>query len=72
MSAVYQRNYYTEHKEGILKQMAKPEFCKVCNKHVTHGYMSKHARSNRHLRLTKISNEELENNIEIKLKELLF
>ena len=73
MTSEYQKNYYSEHKANILQLMARPEyeFCKQCNKTVSHGYMARHQKSKRHLRLSKNISEDYEKHIEMKLKEVL-
>lgn len=67
MSASYNRTYYAEHKNDILKQMARPEFCPVCKKHITHGYMTKHLNAPRHIRLKQLANQEQAEKLESEL-----
>lgn len=45
----YYRNYYRKHKADILEKMYEKDYCKICEKEISHHYMPKHKRTLKHL-----------------------
>lgn len=68
MDQSYNRKYYAEHKNYILKQLAQPEFCPICKKHISHGYMTKHLHSQRHVRLKQMAFQDQAEQLEYGVK----
>ena len=45
----YQRKYYIEHREKILKTVKEKKLCEICNKYISKSNMAHHEGTRKHL-----------------------
>ena len=46
--AVYNKTYYTKHKEAIIKHLEQKVLCVVCDHEYSLSHLSRHRKSNKH------------------------